>query len=115
MSLIKRVRKQWAVYWEPNGGVYQYGVQLYHPSEEIKVRWEDELVNVVDLGGREVVYQSMIYVGQDVKVDGVLFKGQLADLDDPSASPPTGDAKKIRRFEKMPDLRNKEQLRIAYL
>ena len=112
MRLIKKMRKQDAVYWHPIGQ-NQFGEYDYDLPVQIKCRWEDEVVTSIDVSGREVIFYYTIYVDRDVAQDGMLLLGKLEDLTVPL--PPHSTAKKVRRFEKLPDLRVKDYLRTAFL
>lgn len=115
MGILTRMRKQDAVYWAPYRR-NSYGEMEYHQPEEIKVTWFDEFVQGIDREGRETVFEATVFVGvledgSDVKLDGMLFLGKLEDLDGPL--PPPHNAKKIRKFTKIP--KRKEFLRVASL
>ncbi len=109
--ILEKMLRQKAVYWEPIWRD-QFGDLLYDSPVEIKCRWEDELVNVVDAAGREQVFEALVYTDRDVKIEGLLFLGTEGDLE--GAEPPQA-AKRIRRFEKLPTLKADKFLRTAYL
>jgi len=121
MSIITRMLKQKAVYWPPGseetgGRDYDdYGKPVYAQPVEIDCRWEDVNEEFVQASGERVAAQCVVYTDRDVRIRGVLMLGTLPDVLDslnPKANP---NAWEIRRFDKIPNLRNTEILRKAYL
>lgn len=121
MSIITRMRKQTAVYWAPGseetgGKDYDdYGRPLYADPVEISCRWEDVNEEFVTPDGTRDSSRCIVYTDRVVALRGVLMLGTLndvADLDDPKKN---DDAWEIRRFDKLPNLRNTETLLKAYL
>jgi len=121
MGIITKMRKQKAVYWPPGSDVSggldydDYGKPLYADPVEIDCRWEDVAQEFVDTRNEITFSQAIVYVDRDVGLRGVLMLGTLADvtdLDDPKSNE---NAWEIRRFDKLPNLRNTEYLRTAYL
>lgn len=114
MSLLTRMLKQTAVYWAPHG-FGPDGQPEYEPPIEIKVRWEDVHEVFVDNQGNDIVSNSVVYVGEDVKPQGALWLGKLNELDSQTVPTENEGAYAIRKFEKIPDLRARKYLRIAVL
>jgi len=121
MSLIKRMRRQKAVYWalqsEDSGGddFDDYGQPLVVAPVEIDCRWEDSTEEFIDADGVPQMSRAIVYVDRDVDVGGVLMLGTLADVDDVD-NPKINDAAwEIKRFDNFPDLKAKEFLKTAYL
>jgi len=109
------------VYWPPGsdesgGSDYdEYGKPLYASPVEIDCRWEDIIQEFVDERDETTFSRSLVYVDRDVKLRGVLFLGELTDVTDLVNPKSNEGAWEIRRFDKLPNLRNTETLRTAYL
>ncbi len=122
MSLITRMLKQTAVYWplaamESAGGdsFDNYGQPLVTDPLEISVRWEDRAEEFLDAKGARVLSNAVVFVSQDVDIGGVLMLGELTDITDADVPKENENAWEIKRFDKIPNLRNTEFLRTAYL
>lgn len=116
MSIITKVLKQTAVWWArttPDA----YGQFTFASPVEVKVRWEDSIDTFKDENGNEHTSKSYVMVDRDMKVGDVLMLGTTADI--PSSNPAdpkeNSGAFEIKRFDKTPDIRNRENLREAYL
>jgi hypothetical protein len=115
------MRKQTAVYWPPGseetgGADYDgYGHPLFASPVEISCRWEDIVQEFVDSENETRFSQSIVYTDRDVKLRGVLMLGTLNDVTDLDNPKENEGAWEIRRFDKLPNLRNTEILRTAYL
>ena len=124
MSLISRMITygQKAVYWALLGadsaGVVDYddyGQPQYTDPVEINCRWEEITIEFLDSQGTRQLSNARVYVGQDVDIGGVLMLGELADVTDDDIPKENDNAWEIRRFEKLPTLRNRETLRTVFL
>jgi len=113
MSIITRMLKQNAVFWAFES-YDKYGAPQYSMAENISCRWEDKCEEFIDAFGDKQLSRSIVYVSKDTPVKGVLCLGDTIDVNsgEPLGNP---NAWEIRRFEKIPNLRNTEYLRIAYL
>jgi hypothetical protein len=115
------MRKQTAVYWPPGstetgGQDYdEYAKPLYGQMVQIACRWEDVNEEFVGPDGERDTTRSIVYTDRDVAVRGVLMLGVLGDVTDPDDPKSNVNAWEIRRFDKLPNLRNTEVLRKAYL
>lgn len=121
MGIITRMLKGTCVYWallsNESGGVVfdQYGRPRHTTPVELSCRWEDIAKEFLDKEGARQISQSVVYVESDVDLGGMLFNGELTDLavlTDPRA---IDNVWEIRRFDKLPNLRQTEFLRTAYL
>lgn len=114
MSIITKMLKQTAVYWPPTGAD-EFGQPTWDEPEEIACRWEGVAEEFIDAVGDKQLSAAKVFVGQDVKIQGVLMLGELTDLE--SGGEPKGNegAWEILQFSKIPNLKNTEYLRIAYL
>lgn len=123
MSIITKVLKQKAVYWAPiEDGNFEYqaafddfGNKRQSEPIELDVRWEDIQEEVVNAAGSTVMVSNKVMVSADVKLGGYLMFGTLDDVDD--RDNPLGNALtyEIMKFEKIPNIRASEFLRVAYL
>ncbi len=113
MGLIKRMRKQPAVYWAQTPKD-EFGSVGFAEPVQIKCRWEDRVGQVLDSKGELVNATSVVYVDRDIELADKL---KLGELDSMTLSDPSSDAEAftVAGFEKVPNLRAKEFLRIAYL
>ena len=128
MGIISKMRKQNAIYWPPST-FDDYGHPVSAPLVELvlvpgganfRVRWEDKAEQYLDTKGTTRTSSSVVYVprlpdGSEVTPGGFLWLGNAADLTDPlnpSGNPGAGE---VMRFEKLPNLKNTQQLRTAYL
>lgn len=122
MSLItKMLKKGRAVYWPPvldeDGGPVsdEFGMPTFEDPVQIKCRWEDYDVEFVENAGRQEESKARVYVDRDVQLKGVLWKGLIEDLveaEDPFKNP---GAWEIKKFDKIPNLRQTKFVRIAWL
>lgn len=114
MSLIKRMRKQQAVWWSRNPTPDQSGNHTFAAPVEIKCRWEDIVKQFRDSQGEMQLSSALVYVDREMELGDRLMKGEMpTDVEaDPMEEPL---AFEIKRFEKLPNLRNKETLLTAYL
>lgn len=121
MGIITRMRKQKAVYWAlgsaDSGGMdfNDYGQPLYAEPIELTVRWEDTSVEFLDNAGAKILSNSVVYVGEDVVLGGILMLGELIDINSGGEPKENDNAWEIKRFEKLPNIRNTEFLRTVFL
>jgi len=114
MKLLKKMRKQFAVYWPPQG-VNDYGDPTWSDPVQLKVRWEDIEEVLVTARGETKESKSRVFVGQDVEEGGVLWQGTLASLTTLTEPFKNKGAGQIFAVTKAPDLKVKDFLRVAYL
>lgn len=121
MGIIDTSRRQTAVYWplqgEDSGGsdFDGYGKPLYSDPIEIRVRWEDKNEQILLSDGTTYFSRATITTGIDVVLDGALFLGELTDLTSESDPLSNNGAWPIKKFDKLPNLKNTEILRTAFL
>jgi hypothetical protein len=104
-DMLKRNCPQVCVYWgTPNDD--GYGGFTWTSPVEIYCRFEDkeQLIRLDD--GTQISSRAVVYVLQDVDLEGVMYLGTLADLSvSEEADPKTVDkAYIIKKFEKSPVL-----------
>lgn len=121
MSLIARMLRSKCTYWPPgsegSGGVDfdDYGQPVYADPVELSCRWEEKIEEFLDSKGTLQVSKAVVYVSTDVSPGGVLMHEELANVGD-TADPKNNDgAWEIRRFDKLPNFKDTEYLRTAYL
>lgn len=115
MSFITKIRRGTAVYWEATGND-GFGGKVFADAIEIDCRWDDSQIMFIDDQGKEVASKSVVYVGIDMTNGDYLKSCALADLNDPSDDPQTvDDAREVKSFNKIPNLKYTEYLRIVYL
>lgn len=124
VGFVQRLLRQKAVYWG-NPMKDGYGGLTFDDPVEIDCRWEDrtQVFSADDGKGTQYIARSVIYVGQELDFDGMLFLGILADLNAYLQSGGSYEnpinidkAYSIRRFETVPRLGSATQfLYRAYL
>jgi hypothetical protein len=114
VSIITKVLKQTAVYWAPDG-TDEYGQPTVASPVELDVRWEDTVEGVVNEEGSTVLSKSKVMVSADVAIGGMLWLGSLSDCPDPANPKNLSGAYEIIAFEKIPNFRCTEFMRIARL
>ena len=109
--------KEWAVYWPLSSAeVDAYGQPTYGTAVEIKCRWEHKPEENLNKDGVLKVTRSKVYVASDVVVGGVLWRGRLANVPTSLTKPKkNAGACEIEQFKKIPDLKYRDYLRVAYL
>lgn len=115
MSLIKRMRRQAAVYWEKKSApADEFGTRDFEAPVEIKCRWEDKDGEVRNKEGEILNSAATVYVDREVKVGDKLKFGSVDSEtpDDPLGDPEAYD---VIGFEKTPNLKARENLLVAYL
>jgi hypothetical protein len=111
-----------AVYW---GNPINDGRNFFtfNDAIEISCRWEDISQIVTDNKGKEITSRALVFVLQDLDVEGYLYHGTLEELYDSaeSSADAIADPKNIdgtyiiKRFQKVPSLDGEGFLRKAYL
>lgn len=114
MSLIKRMRKQDAVWWAVTGQ-NSSGENLYDAPVEVKCRWEDVAEQFTDAMGQIAISNSRVYVDRAMKVGDILWKGKLAEVVSQMQPFQNAGAYAIRKFGQIPNLKNSETLLEAKL
>ena len=114
-QMIIRNLKQTAVYWgNPSNTGAGY---TFDSPVEIDCHWENKSEVFKNKDGRDQVSMAIVYVSQDVDIEGYLFLGDLADLDSSDEADPVSvdGAYLIERFDKIPSLSANAYLRKVYL
>ena len=120
---IKGMFTDKAVYWGNPQNDGEGGFTFNDPIE-LDCRWEDIEQVILDSKGASITSRGLVFLDQDVDIDGMLYLGTLADLhlDDSDDSSAIWDDPRsvegtyfIKRFQKTPSLRGDGFLRKAYL
>lgn len=113
LRIVKKMRKQQAVYWAATG-LNHYGRPEWSMPVEIKCRWEDTLVQLRTPTGEIVTFNSRVYVDRSMSLGDRL---KLGPMDSTTPDDPTSDEDThlIQKFDDMTDLKNRVHILIAYL
>ena len=113
MGLIKRMRKQSAVWWAETGTDH-YGERTFAAPVQIKCRWEDRVGEYMNAKGETSMSKATVYVDREMNLGDYLKRG---DLDSNTPGNPATDplAMPIQAFDRIPDLKNREVLLTAHL
>ncbi len=123
MGIIDRSRKQQAVWWplksaESAANDYdRFGQpQSADPVQlDDLVRWEDVTEEFIAADGTQQLSRARVTVGRDMQPGDVIMLGVIADITNSTHPKENVGAWEIRRFEKLPNLKNTEQLRTVLL
>lgn len=121
MSIIKKMRKQKAIYWKRTG-IDQFSEPEFAAPVEVACRWDDKSELFRSPEGREVVSRAIVYPDRDMDVGDYLLKATQAEfdamgLDDYSKARPQDieGAFPVRSPMETPNLRATESLFTMYL
>ncbi len=114
MSIITKVLKQKAVYWAFTG-YDNHGQPTYAAAVQIACRWVDSHEEIINAKGEKQISNATVMVGVDTPPDGVLWLGAIGGLTDAANPFNNPDAWPIIKFDKTPNFRATESLRIATL
>lgn len=113
---LANARNQTAVYWGSpvNTGM---GSRTYADPVELDVRWEQRNEMFIDATGQEKTSSAVVFLGQDVELGGRLYLGDLDDLSSAQEGDPQQvvNARAIRGYAKIPNLKADEYLRKVWL
>lgn len=113
MKIIRTMRKQTAIWW-PRLTKDRFGKYSFGEPQEISCRWEsasgEMLTNEAEV---EENRTTTVYVDRDMNPGDRLLLAALESGTSPD--PLEVQALEIRKFSKIPDLKNKDVLRIANL
>lgn len=115
MSIIKKMRKQKAMWWKRSTEANQYGQFTFEPAVEISCRWDGAGKEYRERDGQMVVSESVAYVDRPEITFGDRLK--LGPMESDVALDPMEDheAFEVRRTEQTPNLRATETLYTVYL
>lgn len=114
MSIIKKMRKQFAVYWERGTTPDQYGTYSFAAPVEIACRWDDKGLEYRDEKYQMQMSRAVVYPDRVLTLGSKLQKGEM-ESDIPEDPLESTLAFEIKKFEEIPNLKATEFLYIAYL
>lgn len=119
MSLISRLPTmtgQKAVWWQRLGNS-ETGAPIYADPVEISVRWEDRIEEFKTQSGETQVSSAVVYPDRDLSPKDQLRLGELTDLTSPIPEQWSLNqgVREVRAFQKFPNLRGSQFLRIVYI
>jgi len=109
-----KTMKGTAVYWAPlapDG----FGKPTYASPVEISCRWDDVQEEFIAPSGDREMSRAKVIVDRDLKLKGMLFEGELADLSDSDTPRNNEGAWEIRLTKKNPNFRGNKFIRQAVL
>ena len=120
-SILVRMRKQYAVWWAPDG-VGADGEVVYAKPVELRVRWDGvKELERIDPSVKDVQSREVVYVDRVIPLGSVLWKGRLSECPvvkkvSPYA-PFAGDelARETSKYTEYPTINAKKFLRVATL
>jgi hypothetical protein len=113
MSVIKKMRKQTAIWWERTAAD-RYGQYGFRAPVEIKCRWDGVGSEFRSKAGAVEISDATVYPDRPMKVGDKL---KLGSLDSNTPDNPTNliDAFEIKKFGTTPNFKATEFLYTAYL
>lgn len=116
-NYINRRHEQTIVYWQETGRSGA-GESTFAAPVEITGRWEDRQLNFTDNTGKESIASSVVFVDQDIKAGDWVLLGTIAGIasseDDTNPNKVT-NAREIRGFNKIPNLKADKFLRMGFM
>lgn len=110
MSQQSRHLKQKATHWVATAD--GFGGFTFGSPTDLNCRWEKRNETFRDSQGEEVTSNALVYLSADVAIGDYLFEGESTAADPTTLGE---DARRVRQFNKITDLRNIESQRLAYL
>ena len=116
-ATVAKFTVQTAVYWGapiPDG----FGQKTFTNPVEISCRWDDITELIMNRHGVEIASQAQLIVTTDINVEGYLYLGTLASLEDAEQLDPklVATAYPVQKFEKSPEFKSTDKfVRIVYL
>ena len=123
MGIITRMRKQQAVWWALASSESaakdhnRFGQPQVADAIQLTelVRWEDVTEEFIASDGTTQLSRAKVFVGRDMQPGDVIMLGTIANITNTTHPKENTGAWEIRRFEKLPNIKNTEQLRTAIL
>lgn len=109
MGMQARNLKQKATHWTAVGD--GFGGFTYGTPAIIKCRWEARNAVFRDSQGEEVTSSALVYLASDVSIGDYVYEGETTVADPTTLT----EARRVRQFNKMTDLRAIDVQRLAYL
>ena len=115
MSIISRMRKQTACWWEQTAAIDDYGNTGFNAPIEISCRWVDKREEFIDPDGDKQLSKSIVYVDRDMKIGDYLILDSLSNIATPADPESNVGAFQIRGWENLPNFKATEFLKTAFL
>jgi hypothetical protein len=101
-------------YWAPTD-TNEYAVAGFAAPLAIHGRWEDRAELVRDLKGDEFTSAAVVFVDQEVAIDGYLARGDFSDQLSPDPNAAGVESWEIKQVKTVRNMRYSEQEIKAYL
>lgn len=100
----------WAVLWTITGRD-RYAKPVLADPIEIRCRWIATKKERVDAQGNTVAIDAQVYVGRDIAIGSLMWKGRLTELG--VGQVPASDVMQVITFPKTPDLKGRNYRRMV--
>lgn len=114
MSIISKMRKQKAVWWQRSSTPNSHGRYSYEEPVEIDCRWDDAMQEFVGSAGEVLTSKSVVYPDRELAPGDMLQEGEI-DSNTPTDPREEDGPALVRGTAKTPNLRATETLYTAYL
>lgn len=114
MGLLDKIRKQICIYWEPDY-VDKFGQIVYKAPVDISCRWEYKNEMFINSLGEEQISSAVVYVGVDIVTKSKMKLGTITTSGFNTDWKANSGVLEVGAFNKIPDIKNKKYLRMAYL
>lgn len=115
MSVIRKMRRQKAVYWEKLPTPDRFGRSRFASPVEIDCRWDGRQEEFIDSQMARQVSRAVVYVDRIMKEGDMLAEITLDQIGSVSDEPEQNKAFVIRAFTTTPNFKATETLLTAYL
>lgn len=112
MDIIQDMQVHTLTYWAPLGAD-EYGKQRFDDPVEMTCRWDDVSEEFIDADGIKQISRAKVYPELDVLPGGVLWKGEITNLQDTARPLGNEGALVIKRLDKIDTIEGDDTLRIA--
>lgn len=116
MSVIRKMRKQKAVWWARDPVADRFGQYTFVDPVEIDCRWDDTTEEFLGPQNETLASRAVVYVSEDLTIaeGDRLMQGEM-DSNTPDDPMETHLAHAIRRIDKNPNFRGTETLVTCFL
>lgn len=114
MGVVRKMRKQYAVYWERTGND-RHGNPKFAEATEVRCRWSEKQEEYRDADGVQRFGESGVFVDRSMPLGSWLWKGRIADVENLTTPEQNEKAGRIVYFKEVPNLKNTETLFKAVL
>ena len=114
MSVIRKMRKQKAVWWARLTPPDQFGRYSFAAPVEIDCRWDDSGTEFRNGEGQTEMSAATVYPDREMTIGDKLKKGEM-ESDTPDDPRSLRTAFEIKRFDQTPNFKATETLYTAYL